>query len=75
MTGSLETSPKKRHRLENKKKKMAALLDIVKLNETDRLKVKNSKSVEVDAQRTEQVNRDGPDCNGQSPNKKLKTDV
>lgn len=54
---------------------MAALLDIVKLNETDRLKVKNSKSVEVDAQRTEQVNRDGPDCNGQSPNKKLKTDV
>ncbi|ENN78977.1 hypothetical protein YQE_04561, partial [Dendroctonus ponderosae] len=75
MTGPLETSPKKRHRIENKKKKMAALLDIVKLNETDRLKVKNSKSVEVHPQRTEQINGDGPDCNGQSPNKKLKTDV
>ncbi|XP_060534927.1 uncharacterized protein LOC132707200 isoform X2 [Cylas formicarius] len=40
MTGPTNVSSKRKLRLENKKKKMAALLDIVKLNECDRQKNK-----------------------------------
>lgn len=41
MTGQIGTSSKRKQRIENKKKKMAALLDIVKLNEYDRQRNKN----------------------------------
>lgn len=74
MTGPVETSSKRRHRIENKKKKMAALLDIVKLNENDRLKVKTGKAGDFVATPTEPLVREKCFDNSHSPSKKLKTE-
>lgn len=74
MTGPVETSSKRRHRIENKKKKMAALLDIVKLNENDRLKVKNGKAGDFVVAPTEQLVQEKCFDSSHSPSKKLKTE-
>lgn len=76
MTGPMGTTSKRKQRIENKKKKMAALLDIVKLNENDRQKNKNIGSVHP-----ENLGEDSTKLNmGMSgdtepcPKKKLKTE-
>ncbi|XP_030760900.1 RNA exonuclease 5 isoform X3 [Sitophilus oryzae] len=76
MTGDIEISVKRKQRIENKKKKMAALLDIVKLNEYDRQKNKNNKTEHPDAQEDIvcTINTEGITEIDPSPKKKLKTE-
>lgn len=76
MTGPIGTSSKRKQRIENKKKKMAALLDIVKLNENDRQKNKSTKLVlpENIEEKCTQVNVGMSGDSHPSPKKKLKTE-
>ncbi|XP_066139000.1 RNA exonuclease 5 [Euwallacea fornicatus] len=75
MKGPVENNSKKKQRIENKKKKIAALLDIVKLNESDRQKNKSTKSVYSEDVLPDNFIKNRSEDNGQSPNKKLKTDI
>ncbi|CAH1130783.1 unnamed protein product [Ceutorhynchus assimilis] len=64
MKGPVEAkSTRKKQRLENKQKKMAALLDIAKLNENDREKGKTK------------TLRDSSEDSDDTPNKKIKTET
>ncbi|KAL1500911.1 hypothetical protein ABEB36_006330 [Hypothenemus hampei] len=64
----MSTNTKRRQRIENKKKKLAAFLDIAKLNENDRRKQQENKT--GDELKCVQL-----DENGLSPSKKIKTEL
>ncbi|XP_076275568.1 RNA exonuclease 5 isoform X2 [Rhynchophorus ferrugineus] len=72
MTGQIGTSSRRKQRIENKKKKMAALLDIVKLNEYDRQKSKNKLQLPKENDCCENVETDQEF--DPTPKKKLKTE-